>query len=62
MGNFLSFDLGRPAAPIYDALLRHGVIVRPIANYGLPQHLRVTVGTAEQNAAFLAALDRVLEP
>ncbi|CAL1241742.1 histidinol-phosphate transaminase [Candidatus Methylocalor cossyra] len=62
VGNFLSFDLGRPAAPIYDALLRHGVIVRPIANYGLPQHLRVTVGTAEQNAAFLAALDRVLEP
>lgn len=59
-GNFISFDLGRPAAPIYDALLREGVILRPIANYGLPNHLRVTVGTAEQNAIFLAALDRVL--
>lgn len=60
VGNFITFDLGRPAAPIYDALLRQGVIVRPIANYGLPNHLRVTIGTAEQNAVFLAALDRVL--
>jgi histidinol-phosphate aminotransferase len=60
VGNFITFDLGRPAAPVYEALLREGVIVRPIANYGLPHHLRVTVGTAEQNALFLAALDRVL--
>jgi histidinol-phosphate aminotransferase len=60
VGNFVTFDLGRPAAPVYDALLREGVIVRPVANYGLPNHLRVTVGTAEQNAIFLAALDRVL--
>lgn len=60
VGNFLTFDLGRPAAPVYDALLRQGVIVRPVANYGLPRHLRVTIGTAEQNAIFLAALDRVL--
>jgi histidinol-phosphate aminotransferase len=34
--------------------------VRPIANYGLPDHLRVTIGTAEQNQAFLTALDDVL--
>jgi histidinol-phosphate aminotransferase len=60
VGNFLSFDLGRPAGPVYEALLRQGVIVRPIGNYGMPNHLRVTVGTAGQNAAFLAALDRVL--
>ena len=59
VGNFITFDLGRPAAPVFDALLREGVIVRPI---GLPNHLRVTVGTAEQNAVFLAALDRVLGP
>jgi len=60
VGNFITVALGRPAAPVYDALLREGVIVRPIANYGLPTHLRVTVGTAEQNQIFLAALDRVL--
>lgn len=60
VGNFLTFDLKRPAGPVYDALLRQGVIVRPIANYGMPNHLRVTVGTPEQNAVFLAALDAVL--
>ncbi len=60
VGNFITFDLKQPAGPIYEALLRQGVIVRPIANYGMPGHLRVTVGTAEQNAVFLAALDRVL--
>ncbi|MDF9391647.1 MULTISPECIES: histidinol-phosphate transaminase [Methylococcus] len=59
-GNFLSFDLGRPAAPVFDALLREGVIVRPVGNYGLPNHLRVTVGTTEEIDIFFAALDRVL--
>ena len=59
VGNFVTVDMGRPAAPVYEALLREGVIVRPVANYGLPNHLRVSVGTAEQNRFFLAALDRV---
>jgi histidinol-phosphate aminotransferase len=45
---------------LYDALLREGVIVRPVANYGLPTHLRVTVGLAEENERFLAALGNVL--
>jgi histidinol-phosphate aminotransferase len=61
VGNFLAIDLGRPAAPIDQALLREGVITRPIANYGLPNHLRVTVGLPEENARFLAALARVLD-
>jgi histidinol-phosphate aminotransferase len=60
VGNFITVDLGRPAAPVYDGLLREGVIVRPVANYGLPNHLRVTVGTAEENEIFLNALARVL--
>lgn len=60
VGNFITVDLNRPAATVYDALLREGVIVRPIANYGMPDHLRVTIGTAEQNVLFLEALDRVL--
>ena len=60
VGNFIAIDVGRSALPVYDALLREGVIVRPIANYGLPNHLRVTVGTARENQVFLAALDRVL--
>ncbi len=58
--NFLSVDLGRPAAPVYDALLRRGIIVRPVGAYGMPRHLRVSVGRAEENAAFLEALAGVL--
>jgi histidinol-phosphate aminotransferase len=60
-GNFLCVDFKRSAAPIYEALLREGVIVRPIAGYGMPDHLRVTVGLHEENARFLDALSRVLE-
>lgn len=60
VANFVCVDMGRPAAPLYDALLRQGVIVRPVGNYDLPNHLRVTIGTAEQNQAFLRALDAVL--
>ncbi|MEH6492953.1 histidinol-phosphate transaminase [Halopseudomonas sp.] len=59
-GNFLAIDLGREAAPIFQALLREGVIVRPVANYGMPNHLRVTVGLPEENQRFLDALKLVL--
>ena len=59
-GNFISVDVGRAAAPLYQALLHEGVIVRPVANYGMPNHLRVTIGTEVQNQRFLDALTRVL--
>lgn len=59
-GNFLAIDIGQDAAPINQALLREGVIVRPVANYGMPRHLRVTVGTAAENSRFLEALGKVL--
>jgi histidinol-phosphate aminotransferase len=55
-GNFVLIDCGKPAAPIYEALLRAGIIVRPVGNYGLPNHLRITIGTREQNQRLLAAL------
>ena len=58
-GNFIAVEVGE-ATRIYEALLRQGVIVRPVAGYGLPRFLRVTVGTAPQNARFLAALARAL--
>lgn len=58
--NFLSVDFGKPALPVYQALLREGVIVRPIHNYGLPDHLRITIGLPEQNARLLRALKKVL--
>ncbi|MGD8631808.1 MAG: histidinol-phosphate transaminase, partial [Gammaproteobacteria bacterium] len=59
-GNFLAVDTGRSAIDVYNALLREGVIVRPVANYGMPQHLRVTIGSTDENARFLAALEKVL--
>lgn len=60
VGNFLTIDMGREAAPIDQALLRLGVVTRPIANYGLPNHLRVSIGLPEENARFLSALEQVL--
>jgi len=58
-GNFLAVKV--PDGPgTYQALLAEGVIVRPIAEYGLPDHLRVTVGLPEENARLLATLRRVL--
>lgn len=60
VGNFLCVDVGRPAAPVYEALLREGVIVRPVANYGLPNHLRITLGLAQENRRAVAALRKVL--
>jgi histidinol-phosphate aminotransferase len=60
VGNFVTVDLGQPAAPIDQALLREGVICRPVANYGLPRHLRITIGLAKENERMLEALGRVL--
>jgi histidinol-phosphate aminotransferase len=55
-GNFITIRVGR-AAEIYKRLLKRGVIVRPVGGgYQLPEHLRVTIGTAEENERFLAAL------
>ena len=61
VGNFITFDVRRPPGPVYERLLRQGVIVRPVANYGLPTHLRVTSGTRDENDRFLNALDSVLK-
>ena len=58
--NFLTFDLGREAAPIHKGLLERGVIVRPMASYQMPTYLRVSIGTSAENTRFLAALKEVL--
>ena len=55
--NFILVGVGtRDGRQLYDKLLRKGVIVRPMNGYGLPHHLRVTVGTAAENARLQAAL------
>jgi histidinol-phosphate aminotransferase len=60
VGNFIALDLGREAAPVDQALLRAGVITRPVANYGLPSHLRISVGLPQENDRCLVALKQAL--
>jgi histidinol-phosphate aminotransferase len=59
--NFLTFRVPGRAGAVYDRLLRQGVIVRPVAGYGMPDHLRVTVGTPKENQRFLEALVAALD-
>ncbi len=59
--NFVLMDLKRPAAPVYENLLRRGVIVRPMGMYKLPGHLRVSVGLPRENQIFIDALREVLQ-
>ncbi|WP_439639088.1 histidinol-phosphate transaminase [Nevskia sp.] len=58
--NFLTFNVGRDAAPVHKGLLERGVIVRPMASYGMPTWLRVSIGTAAENTRFLEALKAAL--
>ncbi len=63
VGNFICVKVGATAGvaqAVYQGLLRRGVIVRPVANYGLHGYLRVSIGLSHQNARFLAALGEVL--
>ena len=60
-GNFLSFCVKRgDAAPVYQNLLKQGIIVRPIGVYEMPRHLRVTIGLESENEKFLQALQNIV--
>lgn len=58
--NFVAVDVGRDGQQVHEALLREGVIVRPIGGYGMPNHLRVSVGLEAENSQCLDALEKVL--
>ncbi len=60
VANFLLVEAGRPGKELFEALLRHGVIVRPMASYGLPGAVRISIGLPEQNARLLSALAAVV--
>ncbi len=60
VANFLCVQFPQIGADIYPRLLKEGVIVRPVGGYELPQHLRISVGTSEQNCRCLEALAKVL--
>jgi len=54
--NFITFDCGQDALPVYQKLLQHGIIVRPLTAYGMPRHLRVSIGKPEHTQRFLDTL------
>ena len=60
VGNFVAVDVRRDAGRVYEQLLREGVIVRPVENYGMPGYLRISIGLEEENRRALEALERVL--
>ncbi len=60
-GNFVLFDTGKDSLEVYEKLLSKGFILRPVRNYGLTQHLRMSVGLQNENVAAIAALSEVLK-
>jgi len=65
MGNFITVNVGnasdkKTGDEVYQQLLLEGVIVRPITGYGLPNHLRISIGTEAENQRFKQALTHVL--
>lgn len=60
VGNFVCVEVGDCATQVYEGLLRRGVIVRPVTNYAMPRHLRVTIGAQAENARFIGALGEAL--
>jgi histidinol-phosphate aminotransferase len=59
--NFIFFEVDRPGVEIYQAMLRRGVIIRPLTSQGLTHHLRISVGTAGENERAIAALEQALK-
>lgn len=59
-GNFVAVRVG-DGAEVFRRLLKRGVIVRPVAGYGMPQHLRVTIGAEAENRRLLEALKAALD-
>lgn len=60
VANFITVKVGKRAAQIYDLLLHEGIITRPVANYGLDEYLRISIGTEEQNTRCINALAKVM--
>jgi histidinol-phosphate aminotransferase len=58
--NFLTVDVQQDGNAIFDDLLHKGVIVRPLVGYGLPTHLRISIGLKKENQRFIEALTEVL--
>lgn len=60
VANFVLVNVEKEGSEVFQALLRKGVIVRPMAEYGYPTYIRVTIGTPEENERFIKSLGEVL--
>ena len=60
MGNFLCVDVDRPGREVFLELLKRGVIVRPVDNYGLPQCVRISIGAEVENARLIEVMNDIL--
>ena len=58
--NFVLCELGRSGKAFFEALLPYGVIVRPLDAYRMPEAVRISVGTPQENQRLLSAIDRVM--
>ena len=59
-GNFVCVNFEKPAIEIYQNLLKSGVIVRPIFDYDMPNHLRITIGLERENTKFIKELEKIM--
>jgi len=59
-GNFITVDVKQNGEKVFAKLLKQGVIIRPVTNYGLPKHIRVSIGLQNENQRFLDALGKIL--
>lgn len=59
--NFLTVDVGRDGQQVYQELLKHGIIVRPLVPYGMPNHLRISIGSEHENSRLIDALTEILK-
>jgi histidinol-phosphate aminotransferase len=60
VGNFVYLDTGSDAAELFDRLLHEGIIVRPLAGFGSPSAIRISVGTPDELDVLTEVLGRVL--
>jgi histidinol-phosphate aminotransferase len=60
VGNFVYVETGADGTDLFERLLREGIIVRPLAGFGSPNAIRISVGTQEELSELEAALGRVL--
>jgi histidinol-phosphate aminotransferase len=58
--NFVFFETGKNSAEVYESLLKNGIITRPMAGWGNPNALRVTIGTLEECQKFISVLEKIL--